>query len=376
MTNNNLNFKKMKKSIYIVVALISVILCVKNANAQIEDPVVGSYLNVGSSNVIGDGVDYGNAIGLQNEIHSNCSLAAGSFNTIYRLSPCSAIFGNHNIISAMDGFIVGSSNITASGLAMAFGSNLTVAGLNSISFGSGYYNGVESIQFENTINCSFTVGFNSTKPTFLVYGPRNVGDVIDMTGKIAIGDVSGDELRDTDAKMIIRSDEGEKAGIILEPKQPETNSTFIRLHDENHGISVGTNGEMCINSGAENNQLPLTLNGKVGINAANDIEGFSLTVGGGIITDEVLIKDVSAWHDYVFGKNYGLMPLNELKAYISENQHLPDVPSEKEVMENGIELSEMQGILLKKIEELTLYTLKQQEIIESLQSRIEELERK
>lgn len=365
----------MKNSIYIVVALFSMLLCAKFAKAQ-NGEIVGSNLNIGSENVIGNDVDYCNVMGLQNTSNGNCSLTTGSFNYLYRSGTCSAIFGDHNNLSGMNGFIVGSSNITASDYGMVFGENLSVAGNNSILFGKGYRNSQGTYQLENTINYSFMVGFNSTKPTFLVYGPRNVGDVIDMTGKIAIGDVSGDELRDTDAKMIIRSDEGEEAGIILEPKQPETNSTFIRLHDENHGFTVGTNGEMCINSGVENNLLPLTLNGKVGINAANDVEGFSLAVEGGIITDEVLIKNVGAWHDYVFGKNYGLMPLNELKAYISENQHLPDVPSEKEVMENGIELSEMQGILLKKIEELTLYTLKQQEIIESLQSRIEELERK
>ncbi|MCQ2321210.1 MAG: hypothetical protein MJZ91_07765 [Bacteroidales bacterium] len=345
----------------------------------------------GKNNVIGNDVNYGNAIGLQNTINANCSLATGSYNTINGSSPCSAVFGDHNILSGMNGFIVGSSNITASDYSMAFGENLSVSGNNSILFGKGYRNSQGAYQLENTINYSFMVGFNSTRPTFLVFGPRNVGDVNDMTGKIAIGDVSGEELSETDAKMIIRSDEGEDAGIILEPKQPETNGTFIRLHDGNHGISVGTNGEMCISSGAENNKLPLTLNGKIGINTDNTLENYGLmirgrvgidvsrdlltddyklTVSGGILTDRVLIKYVTEWSDYVFDDGYSLMPLHKLRQFISTNRHLPDVPSETEVKENGIELKEMQNILLKKIEELTLYILQQEERISQLENEL------
>ena len=175
------------------------------------------------------------------------------------------------------------------------------------------------------------------------------------------------------AKLHIRSDEGEDAGIILEPKQPEANGTFIRLHDGNHGISVGTNGEMCINSGAENNKLPLTLNGKVGINTTNDLTNYqyALTVDGGILTDRVLIKSVDEWYDAVFADSYRLMPLNELKDFVATHHHLPEVPAENEVMEEGYDMGEMQGLLLKKIEELTLYTIQLQEQIERQQKELE-----
>ena len=362
----------MKKSIYLIAALLSMLLCAKFANAQ-NEVIVGSNLNVGTDNTIGDNVNCGNVMGLQNTIYGNCSLTTGSFNYLYSSGICSGIFGDHNILSGMNGFIVGSSNITASDYSMAFGENLSVSGNNSILFGKGCRNSQGAYQLENTINYSFMVGFNSTRPTFLVFGPRNVGDVNDMTGKIAIGDVSGEELSETDAKMIIRSDEGEDAGIILEPKQPEANGTFIRLHDGNHGISVGTNGEMCISSGAENNKLPLTLNGHVGINTTNDLTNYqyALTVDGGILTDRVLIKSVDEWYDAVFTDNYRLMPLNELKDFVATHHHLPEVPAENEVMEEGYDMGEMQGLLLKKIEELTLYTIQLQEQIERQQKELE-----
>ena len=363
--------------------LFSVMLCVKNANAQNEGPVTGSNLDVGSSNVIGNDVSYGNAIGLQNTINANCSLATGSYNTINGYSPCSAIFGTHNNLAGMDGFIVGSANTTEGDLAMAFGDNLTVMGLNSILFGNGYYNGIDTYKLENTINYSFMVGFNSTRPTFLVYGPRNVGDVNDMTGKIAIGDVSGDELRDTDAKMIIRSDVGEDAGIILEPKDTEASNTFIQLRDEDHTLAVDNVGAMMLSSGdnpmalqASNLSLNatdvLTLNGKVGVNIENTYEGlnYAFAVSGGILADKVFIQQVDQWHDAVFSTDYKLMSLNDLKLFVQANHHLPEVPSEAEVLEQGYDMAEMQGILLKKIEELTLYILQQEERITELENEL------
>ncbi|MEZ4740809.1 MAG: hypothetical protein R2818_15965 [Flavobacteriales bacterium] len=43
--------------------------------------------------------------------------------------------------------------------------------------------------------------------------------------------------------------------------------------------------------------------------------------------------------DYVFDKEYRLMPLEEVAAYIQANGHLPNVPSACEVEENGLGLS-------------------------------------
>ena len=74
--------------------------------------------------------------------------------------------------------------------------------------------------------------------------------------------------------------------------------------------------------------------------------------------------------------DYKLLSLNDLKQYINEHGHLPEVPSEVEVKAEGYNMAEMQSILLKKIEELTLYTLKQQEEIEMLKQTIEELKGK
>ena len=80
------------------------------------------------------------------------------------------------------------------------------------------------------------------------------------------------------------------------------------------------------------------------------------------------------WPDFVFASEYKLMSLSEVESYISQNNHLPNIPSEKEVLENGVDLGEMQTLQQQKIEELTLYTIAQEKKIESQEKLIKEQE--
>jgi hypothetical protein len=76
------------------------------------------------------------------------------------------------------------------------------------------------------------------------------------------------------------------------------------------------------------------------------------------------------WPDYVFASDYNLRSLDEVAAFIEENQHLPEVPSVAEVVEKGIDVGEMNTLLLKKVEELTLYIIQQQKEINELKKAI------
>ncbi len=81
-----------------------------------------------------------------------------------------------------------------------------------------------------------------------------------------------------------------------------------------------------------------------------------------------IVVDQHTWSDNVFQKDYALPSLIQVKEYIDKNGHLPGVPSENEVLENGVDLADMNTILLKKIEELTRYVIQQQEEIEKLKN--------
>jgi hypothetical protein len=90
-----------------------------------------------------------------------------------------------------------------------------------------------------------------------------------------------------------------------------------------------------------------------------------LAVNGNIYAQKLKITQ-QGWADYVFEPTYKLMPLSELEEYIYKNKHLPDVPSAVEVETKGLDLGDNQTILLKKIEELTLYVIELKKEIETI----------
>jgi hypothetical protein len=104
--------------------------------------------------------------------------------------------------------------------------------------------------------------------------------------------------------------------------------------------------------------------GHVGIGCSNP--SVELAVNGKIQASELELKASPCVADYVFEKNYNLMNLNDLSKFLATNKHLPEVPSAAEFKEKGLNVAEMNNLLLKKVEELTLYVIEQQKQIEDL----------
>ncbi|RWX01666.1 hypothetical protein [Flavobacterium cerinum] len=119
-------------------------------------------------------------------------------------------------------------------------------------------------------------------------------------------------------------------------------------------------------------------NGKVRIgNGVNDIktpDGYKLFVEEGILTEKVkiAIKTTTEWADYVFEPEYKLMPLEEVEKFTKENNHLPDVPSAKAMVLEGLDVAKMDAKLLQKIEELTLYAIEQNNEAKELKTKLTE----
>lgn len=100
-----------------------------------------------------------------------------------------------------------------------------------------------------------------------------------------------------------------------------------------------------------------------------------LTVGGKISAREIRV-DINSGADFVFDQQYELSDLDELKAYIKANKHLPDIPAAASMVKNGVEVGAFQVKLLQKIEELTLYLLAKDEQVKQLEQRVRQLEKK
>jgi hypothetical protein len=144
-------------------------------------------------------------------------------------------------------------------------------------------------------------------------------------------------------------------------------------YDKNDG---GTWGSF---SGGLKQAMVIRRNGNIGVGTA--LPDAKLTVKGDIHTREVRVDMTGAvGPDYVFEKNYSLLPLSQLESYINQNKHLPEVSSAKEMEENGLNLKEMNLILLKKVEELTLHLIEMKKANEAqilkLESEIAEIKNK
>ena len=117
-----------------------------------------------------------------------------------------------------------------------------------------------------------------------------------------------------------------------------------------------------------------TNSGVVGIGTLTPDAAYKLSVNGKVRAKEIKVE--AGWSDFVFAEGYELMSLTSLEKFIKRNRHLPDIPSEAEVSENGVAIGEMHSKLLQKIEELTLYVLDLHKEGEALEKQLLRIEKK
>lgn len=148
------------------------------------------------------------------------------------------------------------------------------------------------------------------------------------------------------------------------------------LYSDNSGFEFYTDGVYESHSTAvKPPKMTISTSGVVSIGTGSlypNAGPYKLFVEGGMRTRKVKVDLVTPWPDYVFEPSYDLRSLGGLEAYIKEFKHLPDVPSADEASKNGVDLGETQAVLLKKIEELTLYVIEQNKRMDAQQKMIEE----
>jgi hypothetical protein len=115
-------------------------------------------------------------------------------------------------------------------------------------------------------------------------------------------------------------------------------------------------------------QMRVAGNGNVGIGTLNP-KGYKLAVAGTIGGRSVKVTQ-ETWADFVFHRDYKLPALSEVADYIEKNAHLPGIPTESEVKENGIDLGEMNKLLLQKVEEQMLYIIQLSKQVQELSQKV------
>jgi hypothetical protein len=99
-------------------------------------------------------------------------------------------------------------------------------------------------------------------------------------------------------------------------------------------------------------------------------QGYMLAVNGSAIATSMTVKLNANWPDYVFKPDYQLPTLQEVKTYIDQNHHLPEMPSEQDVKKDGLNLGEMNKLLTKKVEELTLYAIEKDKQVKEDETKL------
>ncbi|MDO3387309.1 hypothetical protein QWI17_15820 [Gilvimarinus sp. SDUM040013] len=174
-----------------------------------------------------------------------------------------------------------------------------------------------------------------------------------------------------DTKLHVRGTSGSTAAKIEEASGTVADRTLLtmtnngggRIHFEDN--SANDNDWVIATTGSE-----LIRFTKVGSGGAE----FELDGAGNITITGTLTTASNVYPDYVFKDGYALMPIREVEAFILENGHLPNIRPADEIIRDGLDLTEGHVKMMEKVEELTLYTIEQQKLIDELRSRLDELE--
>ncbi len=153
-----------------------------------------------------------------------------------------------------------------------------------------------------------------------------------------------------------------KQGDVVIRKHQGDNMIFTLNNTANDG-----NQAIIFGDGLNHRTLSVLNNGRVGIGTGTP--DHELAVNGTVHAKEVLV-DLVGWPDFVFESKYYLPSLEEVEDHINKKGHLQNIPSAKEVEENGAKLGDMTKKLLQKIEELTLYTIQQEKRIKALEAKL------
>jgi hypothetical protein len=246
-----------------------------------------------------------------------------------------------------------------------------------ISFGgfdNNYDTQINSNYYRNLISFRTKNGDSNTWNPWVELATKGANDFIGnqiIKGKLGIVDNSGSQFiaSYTGGKMF-----GDYTYTAISYGETTLSGSSANIGYISHRSDKSLSGLYFVNYGEseETSSLFIRSGGNVGIGITTPKN--KLDVNGTIHSKEVKV-DMEGWPDFVFTKEYNLPTLEQVEKHIAEKGHLQNIPSEEEVLQNGINLGDMNAKLLQKIEELTLYAIEQEKNNNKQSLRIEVLEK-
>ncbi len=193
----------------------------------------------------------------------------------------------------------------------------------------------------------------------------NHGDVVigaNITSKIGIGT----HVLNPNTRLSIQTAADYSNAFSLENASGTIRfNAFLGGPNNSNTVSLGTTGNMPVVFYTNNaNRLFISGNGNIGIGTDNPT--YKLSVNGNVRSKEVVVE--SGWADYVFDEKYELRSLDQVEQFIEVNNHLPGIPSAREIQQNGLNVGTIQTKMMEKIEELTLYIIQLKKEIDALKN--------
>lgn len=224
-------------------------------------------------------------------------------------------------------------------------------------------------QFYGKVSC-----FSFSNKTTLAIGRQAYSDLIDSTEyakyRVSVYAENGNCMMITGA---------DTTGLILQTYKKNNYHPFtidsrknIEMYTAQDGLGFNTlfDGTIDIKIDSLNDLYIHDAGVIIGDSSQTMPDDFVIAFTGNVFADGAHIRTAENWPDYVFHPDYALLPRKELEQYIDQNKHLPEIPTAEQVRVNGIDVAEAQSMLLKKIEELTLYVLQDQKKLDQIQNEL------
>ena len=273
----------------------------------------------------------------------NSASASGNYSTA---------LGHHAYANGIYAVAIGK-NALSQDSSFVFGKDISVTANNSIIIGSGFNSTTKLI---NNISNSIMLGIHSSTPAITI----RQNSSRDTPPLVGIGTTNPKKDFHVNGIMMLS---GTGNSLLFASSSSSNYGDFgIKLTNDGLNFFRPNNGSPI------NNLLYISSNGNIGIGTSTSEH--KLSVNGTIQAKKVIVTMLANdWPDYVFDPEYRPINLEELGQYVKYEKHLPGVPSANEISSEGLNVGEMNVILLQKIEELTLYVIELQKQIDELKTK-------